>query len=232
MIDFAKKNAERRYKNGPELWNQLLGVVGERITPTCVIAGGAPRDFILGIEPKDIDVFVNVDRTHLEAWTDMVFDDFDMGLMTPAEVGSYTTDMDWDQDVMAALDGAWYPAKNDEKVGADAWQFTKKVQIIAHPLGDFLSLDEYADAIMKRMDIGLCQAVWKGGTTWGDIQTSPAFIDDKANKRITIIRQQSAVGIRASVSRVERFMTRFHDAGLDFAWRDQDLSSTPAENKP
>ena len=229
MIDFTKKKAERRYKNGPELWNQLLGVVGERITPTCVIAGGAPRDFILGIEPKDIDVFVNVDRTHLEAWCDVIHDDFELGLMSPSDAGNYATDMDWDQDVMAALDGTWHPDMTEG--GNYSARESRTIQIIAHPLGDFLSLDEYADAIMKRMDIGLCQAVWKGGTTWGDIQTSPAFIDDKANKRITIIRQQSEAGIFASARRVQRFMTRFHDEGLDFAWRDQNLSSTLAENK-
>ena len=40
-------------QNGPDLWTAIL----EQMLPGAVIAGGAIRDFILGVEPKDIDVF-------------------------------------------------------------------------------------------------------------------------------------------------------------------------------
>lgn len=43
-------------RNGPALWDALLNVVGTYWKP--VIAGGAIRDYYLGIEPKDIDIFV------------------------------------------------------------------------------------------------------------------------------------------------------------------------------
>lgn len=39
--------------NGPELWAAILGVM----PPGSIIAGGAVRDYLLGVEPKDIDVF-------------------------------------------------------------------------------------------------------------------------------------------------------------------------------
>lgn len=39
--------------NGPELWDLILGDMPEG----AVIAGGAVRDYLLGVEPKDIDVF-------------------------------------------------------------------------------------------------------------------------------------------------------------------------------
>lgn len=45
-------------KNGPELWSAILA----RFPPEAVIAGGAVRDFLLGVEPKDIDVFLPVDK--------------------------------------------------------------------------------------------------------------------------------------------------------------------------
>ena len=41
-------------QNGPELWNAIL----DQMPPGAVIAGGAVRDFILGVQPKDIDVFM------------------------------------------------------------------------------------------------------------------------------------------------------------------------------
>lgn len=40
--------------NGPELWTQILS----KFPDGAVIAGGAVRDHMLGIEPKDIDVFI------------------------------------------------------------------------------------------------------------------------------------------------------------------------------
>jgi hypothetical protein len=42
--------------NGPDLWRAILAVmpVGS------VIAGGAVRDYLLGVEPKDIDVFSDI----------------------------------------------------------------------------------------------------------------------------------------------------------------------------
>ena len=39
--------------NGPELWTKILA----QMPPGSIIAGGAVRDFLLGAEPKDIDVF-------------------------------------------------------------------------------------------------------------------------------------------------------------------------------
>jgi len=41
-------------KNGPELWKVIL----TKFPPEAIIAGGAVRDYLLGVEPKDIDVFV------------------------------------------------------------------------------------------------------------------------------------------------------------------------------
>lgn len=38
-------------KNGPELWQEII----EKL-PGAVIAGGAVRDYLLGVEPKDIDL--------------------------------------------------------------------------------------------------------------------------------------------------------------------------------
>lgn len=39
--------------NGPELWTAVLA----KMPDGAIVAGGAVRDFLLGVEPKDIDVF-------------------------------------------------------------------------------------------------------------------------------------------------------------------------------
>lgn len=55
-------------KNGPELWATLLTVIG---VPGAVVAGGCIRDYKLGLEPKDYDIFVPVDtREGLQALAD------------------------------------------------------------------------------------------------------------------------------------------------------------------
>lgn len=46
-----------KMKNGPELWNAVLDAV-KTVYPQAIIAGGAVRDYLLGFEPKDVDVFV------------------------------------------------------------------------------------------------------------------------------------------------------------------------------
>lgn len=40
--------------NGPDLWTKVL----TQFPPGAIIAGGAVRDFLLGVPPKDIDVFL------------------------------------------------------------------------------------------------------------------------------------------------------------------------------
>lgn len=57
-------------KNGPELWAKILAVC----PPGAFVAGGAVRDYFLGVEPKDIDVFVSTDVLQLNAhWETEVF---------------------------------------------------------------------------------------------------------------------------------------------------------------
>lgn len=46
-------------KNGPELWTEILTACRKVYGDDAVIAGGCIRDYFLGFEPKDIDIFVN-----------------------------------------------------------------------------------------------------------------------------------------------------------------------------
>ena len=51
-----------KLENGPELWEKILSHFPEG----SVIAGGAVRDYVLGVEPKDIDVFTSYQDYNVE----------------------------------------------------------------------------------------------------------------------------------------------------------------------
>jgi len=55
-------------RNGPALWDALLDAVN---VPGAVVAGGSIRDWCLGIDPKDIDIFVPC--KDLDAWIDFKY---------------------------------------------------------------------------------------------------------------------------------------------------------------
>jgi hypothetical protein len=53
--------------NNPELWNPILAAVREIYEPAYVcIAGGIIRDYLLGENPKDVDVFMNLGDKKLD----------------------------------------------------------------------------------------------------------------------------------------------------------------------
>jgi hypothetical protein len=50
-------------KNGPELWQKLLDAVKEIFEVGFAgVAGGAVRDYLCGVDAKDIDIFVDLDK--------------------------------------------------------------------------------------------------------------------------------------------------------------------------
>src|SRR5687768_10379559 len=62
-VDPAPQRAAPSLPNGPELWDKLLEAVKEVYEPEfCCIAGGAVRDYALGKDPKDIDIFVKMGK--------------------------------------------------------------------------------------------------------------------------------------------------------------------------
>jgi len=60
-------------KNGPELWDKILSHFPE----DTILAGGAVRDFFLGVEPKDFDLFSPYSsyKADIEGMNHIDFDD-------------------------------------------------------------------------------------------------------------------------------------------------------------
>lgn len=46
--------------NGPALWTEIL----KHFPAGAIVAGGAVRDYLLGLEPKDIDVFITAEQAN------------------------------------------------------------------------------------------------------------------------------------------------------------------------
>lgn len=53
MTALPPSTAGKGAANGPELWAIIL----ESMPSGAIVAGGAVRDYLLGVEPKDVDVF-------------------------------------------------------------------------------------------------------------------------------------------------------------------------------
>lgn len=73
--------------NGPALWDLILGDMPDG----AVIAGGAVRDYLLGVEPKDIDVFFVWPAVE-EGPVDLDVVDWEMVSLNCPRVGLYRID--------------------------------------------------------------------------------------------------------------------------------------------
>ena len=168
--------------NGPALWADILNPVSSIFGPNAVIAGGAVRDYLLGYEPKDIDVFVDSTREHLAAAKPRLeaFGFTDITLLTDATTCQYT---DWQPDLKGVLD----------------MQFGgRQVQIIARR---FSSMAELAG----QFDLAICQSIYFPG----GIFSTPEAKADRQNKTLTRTRYGTDEAYSATMERVERFKAKY-----------------------
>jgi hypothetical protein len=57
----GEKPHKHSVDNGPEVWDKMLTAVKEIYEPEmAIVAGGAVRDYVLGLQPKDIDIFIHL----------------------------------------------------------------------------------------------------------------------------------------------------------------------------
>jgi hypothetical protein len=84
-------------RNGPALWDALIEAVG---MPGTVVAGGCLRDFLLGLEPKDIDIFVPL-KSEYEVlalcWRLNEAGMFDLRMLNPQAARTSGAEEDYDE---------------------------------------------------------------------------------------------------------------------------------------
>lgn len=181
--------------NSPDLWDRALDRVRSTFGADAVVAGGCIRDNYLGLAPKDIDVFVNVENSK-------EFDIKARAIGVKARDFHAWLDMNLNSGNTEALSeyGEWSSGQSGEDqqlIGvADFDLDGYEVNLIArrdHNKG-------YGNLINK-FDVGAVQAWYHDGI----VGTTPAFSKDIREKTYTLLRDDKA---HLSRIRYHRFNTR------------------------
>lgn len=169
-------------QNSPALWDRLLAHVRPVFGQDAVVAGGAIRDYYLGLAPKDLDVFVNVPSADiLSQGADFLSvqrgDTFILGMMdvlSSPEMGDYER---WAHDnpgkgkktLLGVAEGTWTLETGEEY----------DLNIIARP-----SLAKGPQALIEGFDMGYVQAAYLGDLC---VIKTDAYLQDWRNHTATIM---------------------------------------------
>lgn len=170
-------------ENGPALWDAMMAPVVAAYGTGVVIAGGAVRDHLLGVDAKDIDIFVDVPSAY-ELESEIVAlaaAGFEISLMDHTE---YEDAPDWVNAVQGVLDGTFrgFP-----------------VQIIARPsVGPFTG-----EQLVSNFDLAITQCWFDG-----EVHDTPAAAKDRGDRTATITRWNSPEHVAVTYARFERFNAR------------------------
>lgn len=177
-------------ENGPALWAKILQPI-QATLGSGVIAGGAVRDHLLGVDAKDIDVFVDVQsaETLTDAIPALEALGFSFALMDHAE---YEHAPDWVTAVRGVLDGLFGDVP---------------VQVIARPTVGFCG-----EKVVANFDFAITQCWFDG-----ELHDTPAAAKDRASKVVTLTRWNSAEHVEVSRDRFAHFNDRHGGA---YAWFD------------
>lgn len=188
-------------KNGPDLWDRILDAAVTVFGPDAVIAGGCVRDYRLGIEPKDIDVFVNVaDAATLhegaKALASLGFD------VRPLEEAINEYEQAGLSELAGVLDGSFKVSEAPDPDDFFSCAEYVQVQFIACPLPNATS---YASELIERFDLGITQAVYLGQGTI--METYSAFMD-RMNRTMTLLRWDTEERVKRTRKRFDRIADR------------------------
>lgn len=158
-IEYQKKLAE-------EVLSKL-----EIIDPTCIVAGGACRDWLMQKPATDIDIFIS--SKYEFSNVEIALNQLKKLGFTNAEYAPYNS-----------LDEQLY-RKNPEIAGViNFWHLDLKFQVILCRKGTFNIVDTFP--------FGICQAWWKPSTGYSAIRTTKHF--DRSLKHKALVRLQEGYG--------------------------------------
>ena len=164
--------------NGPRFWAQLL----RGIENQAIIAGGAVRDWFMGLEPKDIDIFIHENN--------------------PDDPSTWHQ-FEWERDPEVILRDNDYPGIRERIIAVEDY-IVQGMKINVIRINTDLSIEEYIDLWF---DINICKAFYRADadvTRLGHIECLFDFLTDLENRTITISRH----GIN-SPARADRIRQRF-----------------------
>lgn len=162
--------------NGPELWKLIL----DRFPPGAIIAGGAVRDYLLGVPPKDIDVFIPASAWKLD----------DSGIGPDPRYGLARIDAVHERKVE-------YEALTDVNLVSRGTIEGFTVDLVE------LNYDFDGESLVKTFDFGINRC-WFANTSYGVYYTFSAK-DDVKNKTVTLFHRDR---LERSKRRFESFNKR------------------------
>lgn len=171
-------------RNGPALWDSILEALGFE---GAVIAGGCIRDYHLGLEPKDIDIFVPVpNRLELEDLMDRLNDSslWQLSLIETGNEGEYEE----------AFDGILIGVIEGEFCNMPVNIISRSAYLDGCDEPDLTSL-------IESFDYGILQAAYDGRA----IIATPAQSRDHFNREATLLNRNY---YSQSIARFERFNER------------------------
>lgn len=193
-------------RNGPELWDRLLGVIRPVFGPGTVIAGGAVRDYRLGLNVKDIDVFVPTTAMDYNTFTGMyggaqidalnnraVDDTFSLQMRDLDGKKSHELYAEWSEGAIQLLaDGLWTFYHEGRM---NIWD----VNIIGR-----VELNLGLAALVDTFDMGIVRCAYNGQEYY-----TQAFYDDFNNKTATaLVYGRDGWSATRSRERFQRFDKR------------------------
>ncbi len=195
-----------RLPNGPNLWRAILAEMPEG----AIVAGGAVRDFLLGYEPKDIDVFMAIPPVSSEP---IPFPD--LGAASPA-----LCDVEFGDPRHGLL--------RIENTHERYEEYTAVSNIVCVSSGtllgwrvDAVDLDDFegGQRLASQFDFGITRCWFDG-----EIHDTPEARHDRENHCVTLLLDARR---ERSIARFERLKERW---GADWTLRDSDRN--PEGEKP
>jgi len=165
--------------NGPQFWAQLL----RGIENQAIIAGGAVRDWFMGLEPKDIDLFIHESNPNdPSTWHQF----------------EWARDPEILRDILGDED---YPGALGNIIAVEDY-IVQGVKINVVRINTDLSIEEYIDTYF---DINICKAFYRAdadNTRLGHVECLFDFLTDLENRTITIRRY--GPNSRARANRIQQ----------------------------
>ena len=155
--------------SGPAVWGALLNQIRAAAPARFVVAGGAIRDYWLGLEPKDIDIFVDT-PTRLDL-AKLALDINEQEAFDVVLIDAEEYDYD-DKQLVGCLEGTW-------TFNGETWP----INIVARP-----ALLAGPAALVRTFDFGILQAWWDLTTV--EIQTTPACDFDRDELFATLMHDR------------------------------------------
>lgn len=176
--------------SSPIAWNKLIDLLSKKFD-TPIVAGGAVRDYQLGVQPKDIDVFV-----------------FGVAGGSDEIKAAYP----WLQPMEKESSNEYSTMKDVQVVWEGTWEKLKiNVVWMEH-------VEKDGESLVSTFDFGLCRIWWEPlymgpnktmiATSSGVICETASFKKDLAHKTVTMLIDDKK---ERSIKRFKRFNERHGD---------------------